>query len=383
MRRVCTCIPLLLFFVFFSSSRASDILLHCQWRCPNTQASQTITFADNPLVVVLPGGVIQVTATSSRQSAWLTVLKNGVAVSRERALSFTAPEKAGAYYITLSVEFSGVREERELCVLVPYKAAARKSGRGWDVFVDGEEVGNYRLPESSGNRKVKGNPESYQPPVWWLRITPMNGAFSVVPGVKTSELVAVTEETGLRHTDLVPVCYPMWKAIVSLRVALEKRGIPGRALKLISMFRAPPYNRMIGSSSFGRHVYGDAFDFYLDDFAGTGKARDLNGNGRLDHRDAYSVIAIIEELQGEGKIPLGGIGVYNTQGGDHEVTMHLDMRGHRATWCFVTSPSGRKTEYSWASRWFAEVDRRDEAINAQTAARESRGYTPPRRESLQ
>lgn len=361
---------------------AAEFLLHCQWLSPNTQKSQTITFANNPLVAVLPGQNLQLTATLDQQPSQLTVMKNGQAVSRNQTLHFTAPEKAGVHYITLSLDAPGRREEREVCVLVPYKGAARKSNKGFDLVVDGEEVGHYRQPSASGNRKVRENPDSYQPPVWWLRITPTNGDFEVVPGVKTSELVALTEDTGMRHSDLAPVCYPMWRGIVALRMALERKGIPGSALKLISMFRAPPYNRMVGSNAYGRHVYGDSFDFYID-LDGSGKAADLNRDGKLDRRDAYPVVAIIEDLQDDGKIPMGGIGVYNTQGGDHEVTMHLDMRGHRATWGYLTSPGGRRSEFSWASTRFEELDRYEEGLNAQRAAAEGRKYTPPRREPLQ
>lgn len=371
----------LTFLLLLHVSPASDFLVHCQWVNPNTRVSQTLPFASNPLTVVLPGEALRVTATLDRQSATVSVLKNGQVVSRDSSLSFTAPEKPGAHYIHLVLESSGKREERELCVVVPYKGAGRKSSRGVELVVDGEEIGEYRSPALSGNRKVRDNPESYQPPVWWLRITPNNGDFEVVPGVRVSELVAVTEETGLRHTDLVPVSYPMWGAIVSLRVALERRGIPGSALKLISMFRTPAYNRLVGSNAFGRHIYGDAFDFYIT-LAGGVKASDLNGDGRLDRRDAYRVVSIIEDLQAEGRIPMGGIGVYNTRGGDHEVTMHLDMRGHRATWGYLYSVGGKRSEFSWLSVRFGDLDRGDEEYNARRAASEGRSYVRPKREPL-
>lgn len=360
---------------------SGDFLLQCQWESPNSQRLQSIPFGSNPLLAVLPGRNIQVTATYEGRPAWVSVLRDGRVVNRNQALNFTAPDKPGAHYINLILEIDGRRSERELCVLVPYRASARAIARGFEVVVDGEQVGQYRSPSTSGNRKVKENPDSYQPPVWWLRITPMNGEFEVVPGVRVRELVATTEETGLRHSDLLPVCYPMWRAIVELRLELEKRGIPGGALRLISMFRAPPYNRMVGSNAFGRHVYGDAFDFYID-LAGSGKAADLNGDGRLDRRDAYPVVAILEDLMDDGRITMGGIGVYNTQGGDHEVTMHYDARGHRATWGYLTLGSGRRSEFCWQSRRFAELDRFEEGLAAAKAAAEGRVYRAPNREPL-
>ena len=152
-------------------------------------------------------------------------------------------------------------------------------------------------------------------------------------------------------------------------------------MKLISFFRAPGYNRMVGSNAFGRHIYGDAFDFYID-LEGDEKSSDLNGDGKVDRRDAYRIVALIEKLQAEGRLPIGGIGVYHTIGGDHGLTMHLDTRGHRATWGYLYSAGGRRSEFSWASRSLPELDRADEAAAAARAARDGKPYRPPNREQL-
>ena len=167
-----------------------------------------------------------------------------------------------------------------------------------------------------------------------------------------------------------------------MRQELEQRGIPAGAMKLISMFRSPPYNRSVGSNAYGRHIYGDAFDFYID-IEGDGKASDLNHDRKRDRRDAYPIVALLEDLQDDGKIPMGGIGIYSTVGGDHEVTMHLDMRGHRATWGYLTDARGRRSEFAWQSVRFAELDRHEEDLAAERARKEGRPYSRPRREPLQ
>ncbi len=102
-----------------------------------------------------------------------------------------------------------------------------------------------------------------------------------------------------------------------------------------------------------------------------------------DRRDAYPVVALLEDLQDDGKIPMGGIGIYNTVGGDHEVTMHLDMRGHRATWGYLTDARGRRSEFAWQSVRFAELDRHEEDLAAERARKDGRPYSRPRREPLQ
>lgn len=368
---------------FAPGPRAGEIMrLRCRWQSPNDTKLLDMTFIANPMVVMAPGANLEVTSEEPSGPNRVAILKEGVPFREDIRLVFTAPEKPGSYYMPLRITSNMGQREAELCVLVPHKATAGKTGDGLMLRADGQQIGTYRHHSRSGNAKVKANPESYQPPAWWMRITEMNASYEVVPGLRADDLVAVTEDTGLKHTDLVPVCYPMWQAIHTLRNALqERKGIPGSALKLISMFRAPPYNRAVGSNAFGRHIYGDAFDFYIDT-EGDGKASDLNRDGKLDRRDAYEIVALIEDLQAEKKLPMGGIGVYNSVAGDHVVTMHLDMRGHRATWGYLYSASGKKSEFSWASKRFADLDKRDEQAAAARAAKEGRKYSPPRREPL-
>lgn len=379
-------IPLTLIMALFplvcAVAAASDELrLRCRWLSPNDRAALDISFTGNPMVVMVPGENLEVSLDSPTAQGTVTILKDGQPYREDAALQLTAPEKPGSFYIPLLLKSGERRREMEICVLVPHKASAVKTETGLDLKADSQEIGHYRHPSRSGNHKVKANPGRYQPPVWWMRLTDMNKPFEIVPGLTAGELVVPSEDTGQPHTDLVPACYPMWRAIRTLRQALEKKGIPGQSLKLISMFRAPAYNRRIGSSAFGRHIYGDAFDFYID-LEGDGKASDLNRDGKLDRRDAYIIVSLVEDLQADGAIPMGGIGVYNTVGGDHVVTMHLDMRGHRATWGYLYPASGKKSEFSWASRRFAELDRREEEEAAGRAAKEGRKYAKPNREPL-
>ncbi len=387
MRTTTKCIALLAFVLAAAfpafAGEADPILLRAVWNSPNDRSCLDLAFAGNPIIVALPGENLEISAQAAEGPCRVTLLKNGQPFCEDAKLPFTAPEKPGAYYIPLVLKSPTRSRASDICVVVPYRASGKRTQDGSiDLFVDGQEVGNYRTVNRSGNAKVKENPESYQPPVWWFRMTPQNMSFEVAPGLPVSDLVAPAEDSGLRHTDTVPVMYPMWLAVGKVRAALSAKGIPARTMKLISVFRTPPYNRGIGSNAFGRHIYGDAFDFYIDP-DGKGKAADLNRDGKLDRRDAYPVVAIIEDLMADGVIPMGGVGVYNTIGGDHEVTMHVDLRGHRSTWGYLYGPGGKRSDFSWQSRRFADLDRQDEAEAAARAAREGRKYYPPRREPLQ
>lgn len=370
-------------FVLFASgaARAGEPLLHCRWLSPNDRSRLDIMFSSNPMIIMLPGESLTISPEAAGMPVRIAILRDGQAICEDASLTLSAPEKPGSYYIPLALWRGEAKREVELCVLVPYKATAKRTDKGLDLRVDGQEIGHYRHPGRSGNAKVKRNPDSYQPPVWWLRITPGNAHFEVMPGLTAGELVVPSEDTGERHIDLVPVHYPMWQTIRTVRDRLADIGVPGEALKLISIFRAPAYNRGIGSNAFGRHIYGDAFDFYID-LEGDGKASDLNRDGKLDRRDAYPVVKLIEDLQAEGAIPMGGIGVYNTVGGDHVVTMHVDLRGHRAIWGYLYGAGGKRSDFCWASKRFAHLDAKDEEEAAARAAKEGKQYHRPRREPL-
>ncbi|MCC8116184.1 MAG: hypothetical protein LIP18_03375 [Planctomycetes bacterium] len=364
-----------------SPSAAGDLRLRCRWPSPNGRVPLDIVFTGNPAVVVPPGENIALACDAGGIPGIVTVFVNGDAVREDAAIDFTAPDRPGCYYISLGLAAAGVARPAELCVVVPFKASAGRTARGWMLRADEERIGEYRQPSRSGNAKVKANPDSYQPPVWWFRITDLNRTFELSPGLAVGDLVVPSEDTGLPHTDLVPVCYPMWQAVTTLRTALAERGIPGDALKIISMFRSPPYNRGVGSNAYGRHIYGDAFDFYID-LENDGKASDLNRDGKRDRRDAYPIVALIEDLQADRRLPMGGIGVYNAVTGDHEVTMHIDMRGHRATWGYRYGAGGRRSEFSWLSKRFADLDRQDEDRARERAVKEGRKYSRPNREPL-
>ena len=353
-----------------------ETTLRCRWIGPGGEALD-LAFASNQMIVASPESQIVLSADGME----IVVLREGRPFRRAREIVLAAPENPGSYYIGLELATADGSVEKDICVLVPYRAEVGRTETGVELSAAGGKIGFYPHPSRSGNPKVRNHPESYRPPAWWLRLTDDNAGFEVVPGLAAGDLVALPEDGGPRHTSLVPVCYPLWLAVLTLRRELGRLGLPGDSLRLISVFRTPGHNRAIGSNSFGRHIYGDAFDFYIGEGDGI-KAMDLNRDGKLDRRDAWPLVSLIEDLQAEGALPLGGVGVYNTVGGDHEVTLHLDLRGHRATWGYRYGASGKRSEFAWASRRFADLDRRDEAEAAGRAAREGREYAPPRRESL-
>jgi uncharacterized protein YcbK (DUF882 family) len=86
-----------------------------------------------------------------------------------------------------------------------------------------------------------------------------------------------------------------------------------------------------GAASLSRHMWGEAVDFIIDERPRDEVFDDMNGDGRIDVRDAFVVRDIITELEDEGRVVVGGVGVYAPPK-DHQIQLHVDVRGYRSRW---------------------------------------------------
>ncbi len=330
----------LLGVVWVGAASAGELRLECRWADPVSGAAMEFVFPGPPLLACSPGAEVTVREASAGE------------------VRFAAPNEPGPHFFRLNT----VPETPLICLFVPLEGTLDRKGYG-NLTVDGVNLGYYGDSAKGGQDKVKEHPEAYVPPRWFWRILPETADFWVSPSMRLQDLVVPSKDTGERHTDLVPVCYPLLKAIETLRGALAGQRIPSGAFKILSVFRAPGYNRGIGSTRYGRHVYCDAVDFIVD-ADNNEDMDDLNRDGKVDSGDGLWLVAMIEDLQASGALPMGGIGVYCFSGGDYSCTMHLDLRGHRATWAFAHDSRGRKNPFAWQSRRFAELDAAEEAERA-------------------
>jgi len=123
--------------------------------------------------------------------------------------------------------------------------------------------------------------------------------------------------------------------VAKLEVVLaevNRRGIRTDSFHVMSGFRTPWYNQAIGNAQYSRHVWGGAADIFIDT-TGNGRMDDLNGDGRVDMRDAQVLSDIVEQVH---KIPRfqrfhGGLGLYGPR--PHRGPfVHVDARGFEARW---------------------------------------------------
>lgn len=116
---------------------------------------------------------------------------------------------------------------------------------------------------------------------------------------------------------------------------LQARGIAVSHMQVMSGFRTPQYNSAGvgakgGRATDSRHQYGDAADVFVDNDR-DGRMDDLNGDGRVDTRDAQVVLQSVERVESRYPEMIGGAGLYKATRA-HGPFVHVDVRGSRARW---------------------------------------------------
>jgi uncharacterized protein YcbK (DUF882 family) len=235
--------------------------------------------------------------------------------------SFTAPDRPGIYKLAVQVDRARrAIDDLNIITLVPIT----KKQKG--------KIGLYYLgnwPFESGG---KPRTPTYAPPNGFIEVTPQN------------QNTFVSEHFRLRDflTKDQPNVWPKYlvlnpKLIDKLELTvqeLEAQGVDVRHVQVMSGFRTPRYNHSggntAGRANLSRHMYGDAADVFVDNDR-NGNMDDINGDGRIDTRDADFMGKAVERVERKYPSLVGGIGVYSACCG-HGPFTHVDVRGHRARW---------------------------------------------------
>jgi hypothetical protein len=197
----------------------------------------------------------------------------------------------------------------------------------------GGRIGSYVIGSWPYERGGRPRTPAYAPPVGLVRVTPQN--------MNTP----VSEHFQLRDflTKGQPAVWPKYVALstrlldkLELTIQeLERSGHSVSNVGVISGFRTPSYNEAGGNprgrAALSRHMYGDAMDIYIDNDR-DGRMDDLNGDGRIDQRDARVLANAADRVESRHPSLVGGIGVYQPRAGAHSGFVHIDTRGYRARW---------------------------------------------------
>ena len=115
---------------------------------------------------------------------------------------------------------------------------------------------------------------------------------------------------------------------------LQHSGVYASHLAVMSGFRTPRYNlrgvRGGGRARTSRHLYGDAADVFVDNDQ-DGWMDDLNGDGRVNSRDARVLLKAVDRVEQAFPELAGGAGIYRATA-LHGPFVHIDARGRRVRW---------------------------------------------------
>jgi hypothetical protein len=207
-----------------------------------------------------------------------------------------------------------------LITMLPFSSKAR--GR----------IGRYFVGRWPSERRHPRSP-AYANPDGFIEVTPQNEDTPVSDHFRLRDFLTHDQQG-------------VWPKYIVLREALVDKleliiddlaahGHPNARLVIMSGFRTPAYNAegvgaRGGRARDSRHQFGDAADIYVDN-NGDGIMDDLNGDGRVDTRDARVLLASVDRVEADHPDLVGGAGVYRATRA-HGPFLHVDVRGDPARW---------------------------------------------------
>ena len=192
-------------------------------------------------------------------------------------------------------------------------------------------VGSYRIgfwPSERGRRIT----DAYENPDGFIEVTPDNQDTQISEHFRLSDFLTHDQkEVWPKYLVLNEDLVDKLELVIA---ELERSGTRVEHMSVMSGFRTPWYNRnggrTGGRASLSRHMYGDAADVFIDNNR-DGKMDDLNGDRRIDSKDAKVILRAVERVEKEHPELSGGVGVYRATRA-HGPFAHVDVRGWRARW---------------------------------------------------
>ena len=172
----------------------------------------------------------------------------------------------------------------------------------------------------------------YATPPGMIEVTPQNREMFLSEHLQLKDFITkLQENVWPKYVVVDPQILDKIELVVQ---ELERRGHPVENLFAVSGFRSPWYNANGGSTAgrgaLSRHMYGDAVDIAVDNDR-NGIMDDLNGDGRIDLRDARIIGEAVDRVERQHPSLVGGMHYYPPSGG-HRGMVHIDTRGRRARW---------------------------------------------------
>lgn len=270
-------------------------------------------------VFLIPGEIITIEVIDNDPGARYIIRPTGGTAERidNKRWSFKAKDTHGLYP---AVIYNPAGTDSVIMnIFVKVLRTEKKNGR-----INGYRIGEYPSTPLRGQQE-------YKPPRGFIEITPENENTYISPHFQIKQFLCKQADGYPKYIVLHE------RLLIKLQIILEgvnKRGYYANTFHVMSGYRTPFYNRAIGNVQYSRHVYGDAADIFIDMRRPHGMMDDLNGDGKIDHRDAAIIYDIIEELYPQPWYTpyVGGLGLYKERPGVRGPFVHIDARGNRARW---------------------------------------------------
>jgi hypothetical protein len=275
-------------------------------------------------VFLMPGEILRLEVSAADSGRFLFTFAAGsggvdsggkAGSEGPRSWTWTAPDSSGVYALELSR--SQGRDAVRFNAFVKVPAAEMKG-----EYLGGYRIGTYPPP-------IKKT-DFYLAPKGYIKLDAAAGRIFVSPHFRLGQFACK------QCPDLPAYLILKERLILKLELLLDKVNEAGYACNtfhIMSGYRTPYYNRLIGNVTLSAHQFGGAADIFIDADPEDGVMDDLNRDGISDQADADVLIALIDAVsRNETFAPyLGGIGRYDKTA-DHGPFVHVDVRGFRVLW---------------------------------------------------
>lgn len=265
-------------------------------------------------IYVMPAESVPIEALDTRGKLSLKAEK-GKVENFDDGWVWVAPTRPGLYKLSIGV--AGVD-------LFTLNAFVMKPA----TYLDDDELDGYEIGEYP-DEPLNGD-EAYYPPRGFVPVLPQYMDVMLSPSFRLKPFRCKQPSEVNGYAVLSE------KLLLKLELILEKlreRGIQATTLHVRSGYRTPEYNDDIGHGEYSRHIYGDAADIFVDENPRNRRMDDLNGDGKVNFRDARWLGRLIDEIDQDPAYRhlWGGLGVY-TSGDYSGPFVHVDTRGFRTRW---------------------------------------------------
>ena len=230
---------------------------------------------------------------------------------------WNAPASPGVYPVKIQRTRSNTTVTLNVFVMVPLDQVE-------DGVLNGYRIGHY--PTVALRQQA-----IYTPPRGLIEVTSDNENMLVSPHFRLWQFLCKQDGSYPKYMLLDA------RLLNALELLLEKANAHGyhtRTLTVMSGYRTPYYNRAIGNSTtYSRHLWGDAADIFIDENPQDGRMDDLNQDGTVDSHDAEVMYDLIKSEYDSRfqKLLVGGLARYR-ETSSHGPFVHVDVRGIEARW---------------------------------------------------